>query len=54
MTEDQAAKVQQAASGRAAAYVRVVKASNGRYGATLGSVNLTALSHFWWWLGVAA
>jgi integrase len=34
MTQEQAAKVLRAASGKATSYVRVVKASNGRYGAT--------------------
>jgi integrase len=34
MTEDQAARVLKAARGQATAYVRVVKASNGRFGAT--------------------
>jgi integrase len=34
MTEKQAAKVLKAASGQATGYVRVVKASKGRYGAT--------------------
>jgi len=34
MTEDQAARVLKAATGRATAYVKVVNASNGRYGAT--------------------
>ena len=34
MTEDQAAKVLKTASGKATGYVRVVKASKGRYGAT--------------------
>jgi integrase len=34
MTQDQAAKVLKTASGKATGYVRVVKASNGRYGAT--------------------
>ena len=34
MTEEQAAKVLKAASGKATGYVRVVKASKGRYGAT--------------------
>jgi hypothetical protein len=34
MTEEQAAKVLKAAKGQITAYVKVVKASNGRYGAT--------------------
>jgi integrase len=34
MTEEQASKVLKAASGQPTAYVNVVKASNGRYGAT--------------------
>jgi integrase len=34
MTQEQAGKVLQAASGQATVYVRVVKASKGRYGAT--------------------
>ena len=34
MTEAQAAKVLKTASGKATGYIRVVKASNGRYGAT--------------------
>ena len=34
MTQDQAATVLKAASGKATGYVRVVKASKGRYGAT--------------------
>jgi integrase len=34
MTEEQASKVLNAASGQATGYVKVVKASNGRYGAT--------------------
>src|SRR5690242_16147838 len=34
MTEEQASKVLQAASGEATVYVKVVKASKGRYGAT--------------------
>ena len=34
MTQEQAAKVLKTASGRATIYVRVVKASSGRYGAT--------------------
>src|SRR6266567_4647246 len=34
MTEEQAAKVLKAASGKATGYVRVIKASKGRYGAT--------------------
>jgi hypothetical protein len=34
MTQEQAAKVLKTASGKATGYVRVVKVSNGRYGAT--------------------
>ena len=34
MTEEQAGKVLKAASGQATGYVKVVKASKGRYGAT--------------------
>jgi len=34
MTQEQAARVLKTASGKATGYVRVVKASNGRYGAT--------------------
>ena len=34
MTQDQAAKVLKTASGKATGYIRVVKASAGRYGAT--------------------
>jgi hypothetical protein len=34
MTQEQAAKVLKTASGKATGYVRVVEASNGRYGAT--------------------
>ena len=34
MTPDQAVKVLKTANGKAAGYVKVVKASKGRYGAT--------------------
>ena len=44
MTQEQAAKVLKAASGKATGYVRVVKASKGRYGATHAATETGALA----------
>ena len=44
MTQDQAATVLKTASGKATGYVRVVKASNGRYGATHAATGLGELA----------
>jgi hypothetical protein len=44
MTQDQAAKVLKTVGGRATGYVRVVKASNGRYGASYASTETGELA----------
>ena len=44
MTEEQAADVLKAARGKVLGYVRVVKASNGRYGATHAATDSSVLA----------